>query len=272
LELRVTAKKRITKKNRSDAARAWDEAVALYRAPMDRDAAAKAFMKALRIAERDDEQKLRHDSEVTLLVIESGGTAAARRRGVAHWLAFAKRRLRRGESLAGLAEMMHALGMERAPPAIAKRFARAWANERLDAVVEDDDRRAGPLSAARAAYRRGASLDAIAPARDVDRTHRTAATRESARVLALAALARVHKPDVALLRDTITQWTQLAARGRKVWMFDWRSLAALAILSGLDDAAALHALAKAWRAADPTFAATALLPPRRRVTKARKNP
>lgn len=42
-------------------------------------------------------------------------------------------------------------------------------------------------------------------------------------------------------------------------MFDWRTLAALAIACDVDDAQLLASLADAWRAADPTFAATALL-------------
>jgi hypothetical protein len=258
---------------------AWDEARALVRPPMRRDAARAALLRVLTLAApatNDDEaREIRIDAETTLLVVESGGTPTARKRAQAAWLAFARRRLRAGETLQNLAQMMNAVGVTTMRPAFARAFRDAWSEERLDALAEQGPRsdrtlRAqwrttlvpkDPALAYRFAYeslRNAKWTHAVSCARVAEQQHKTITTRENARLVLLAALHRARKRDVTLACETIASFVD-GARRRKVWMFDWRTLAALAIAHDVRDAALLSALADAWRRADPTFAATPLL-------------
>lgn len=261
--------------------RAWESALAQCQPPIRRDAARGALLRALALASRargKEAQGIRRSAETTLLVVESGGSAVARRRASTQWLSFARRRLRAHESVDDLAQMMRSVGITDLAAfsrPFARAFRRAWSTERLDALAEQGPRsdrklterwRATlvpnePLDAFRFAYeslRRQKWKHAIACAR-VAQEHKTVTTRENARLVLLASLAHERKPDVHLLRLTITSFVEAAKRGRKVWTFDWRTLAALALAYDLDDAALRAALADAWRSADPTFAATALL-------------
>lgn len=260
---------------------AWDEARALVAPPIRRDAARAALLRVLALAtssRSEDAREVRRDAETLLLVVESGGSAAARKRGAAQWHVFARRRLRSGESVQDLAQIMHAVGIDDVaslPSQLARKLRDAWAHERLVALAERGARRVERWSTARVpkdaaqAYRfaceslrRKKWTHAAACARVAEQQHKTAGTRENARLILLTALHRAGRGDAALVRDTIASFVAAAQRGRKVWMFDWRTLAALAIahdINDRDDAALLQSLAHAWREADPTFAATPLL-------------